>query len=92
MGEKASDTAIAIREGVDPGQPVMGRGGGNERFRKLGYYRLLQAVRTENAWEEWVLYMLTAVEQTAAEAFLIVQAIKDALLDYKRRIRKDYKF
>lgn len=59
---------------------------------KTDYYRLLQAVRTEDAWEEWVLYMLTAVEQTAAEAVFTVQAIKDALLDYKRRIRKDYKF
>ncbi len=29
------------------------------------YYTLLQKVRTENAWEEWVLFMLEGVEQTA---------------------------
>ncbi|SDC94553.1 Fic/DOC family protein [Variovorax sp. CF079] len=29
------------------------------------YYRLLQKVTREQAWEEWVLYMLRAVEETA---------------------------
>src|SRR5512141_2586152 len=32
---------------------------------KADYYRLLQKVRDDDAWEEWVLYMLEAVEQTA---------------------------
>ena len=31
---------------------------------KGDYYRLLQSVREDDAWEEWVLYMLTAVETT----------------------------
>ncbi|HEY9593053.1 MAG TPA: Fic/DOC family N-terminal domain-containing protein, partial [Spirochaetia bacterium] len=29
--------------------------------RRDDYYRLLQAVRTEGAWEEWILFMLEAV-------------------------------
>ena len=32
---------------------------------KAGYYQLLQKVTSEQAWEEWVLYMLRAVEETA---------------------------
>lgn len=32
---------------------------------KADYYRLLQKVTSEQAWEEWVLYMLRAVEETA---------------------------
>ena len=56
------------------------------------YYRLLQDVRERDAWEEWVLYMLTAVEETAREAIATIAAIKAALLDTKRRIRADYRF
>ena len=59
---------------------------------KPGYYRLLQAVREHDAWEEWVLYMLEAVEQTAEQAVKMVVAIRDALFDYKHRIREQHKF
>lgn len=56
------------------------------------YYQLLQTVRVEDRWEDWVLYMLEAVEQTAVQTIATIQAIKSALQDYKHRIRKDYKF
>ena len=59
---------------------------------KADYYRLLQTVREDDNWEEWVLYMLTAVEQTAGQTITTVQAIKAALFDYKHRIRAGYKF
>ncbi|GAB4088118.1 Fic family protein [Hydrogenophaga soli] len=59
---------------------------------KVDYYRLLQTVREEDNWEEWVLYMLTAVETTAQRAILMVQSIKVALMDYKHRIRAAHKF
>lgn len=59
---------------------------------KGDYYRLLQAVRERDAWEEWVLYMLTAVEETAREAIATIGAIKAALLDTKHRIRAGYRF
>jgi Fic family protein len=32
---------------------------------KGDYHRLLQEVRTKNNWEEWVLYILKGIEQTA---------------------------
>ena len=59
---------------------------------KADYYRLLQTVREQDRWEEWVLYMLEAVEATAGQALATVHAIKAALFDCKHRIRSGYKF
>lgn len=59
---------------------------------KPEYYRLLQAVRDEDAWEDWVAYMLDAVAVTAADAIQTIQGIKQLLHRTKQRIRKDYKF
>jgi Fic family protein len=59
---------------------------------KADYYRLLQTVRDQDRWEEWVLYLLDAVEQTAGKTIATIQAIKAALFDYKHRIRDGYKF
>jgi Fic family protein len=59
---------------------------------KAHYYHLLQTVRTEDRWEEWVLYLLEAVEETAAQTITAINSIKAALQDYKHRIREEYKF
>lgn len=59
---------------------------------KPDYYRLLQGVRDDDAWEAWVLYMLQAVEVTATETLVTVQAIKTLLQQTKLRIRSQYKF
>ncbi|RJS91142.1 Fic family protein [Salinisphaera sp. Q1T1-3] len=56
------------------------------------YYRRLQAVRDDDAWEAWVEYMLIAVEQTAGETIETIQAIKAALQRYKHQIRERHKF
>lgn len=57
---------------------------------KDDYYRLLQDVRARGAWEEWVAYMLTAIEVTAREGIAMVNAIKVALLHTKHRIRSEH--
>ncbi|MDB5821052.1 MAG: filamentation induced by cAMP protein Fic [Rhizobacter sp.] len=59
---------------------------------KADYYRLLQSVRDEDTWEDWVLYMLTAVEECAKEGVATVRAINAALLDVKHRIRNEHRF
>ena len=59
---------------------------------KTDYYRLLQHVREKDAWEEWVIYMLTAVELTAAETVNTIQAIRLLLMKLKHEIRSEYKF
>ena len=59
---------------------------------KPDYYRLLQAVRDEDRWEEWVAYMLEAVAATAAETIQTIQTIKALLQSTKQRIRDGYRF
>lgn len=59
---------------------------------KPDYYRLLQSVRDDDTWEDWVLYMLEAVEQTAVQTLATIHGIKTALFDYKHRIRAQHKF
>ena len=59
---------------------------------KSEYYRLLQYVRDTGEWHEWVLYMLTAVEQTAQQSITIVSNIREAMQYYKHRIRDKFPF
>jgi Fic family protein len=58
---------------------------------KGDYYRLLQKVRTENDWEEWVLYVLEAVEQTSLQTIKIIEGIKILMLKSKNLIRENTK-
>jgi Fic family protein len=59
---------------------------------KASYYRLLQSVRDTHSWEDWVVYMLTAVEETATETIETIQLIKKLLLTTKHEIRQKYRF
>lgn len=43
---------------------------------KSDYYRLLQKVTREQAWEEWILYMLRGVEETAQWTTAKIAAIR----------------
>ena len=56
---------------------------------KAEYYRLLQAVRTDGVWEEWILYVLDGVEQTARQTTQLVHSMKTLMQDYKVRLRSD---
>jgi Fic family protein len=46
---------------------------------KSDYYRLLQEVRTKDAWGEWVLYMLKAVEETSRGTLRLIDEIRGAM-------------
>lgn len=59
---------------------------------KTDYYRLLQAVREDERWEEWVLYMLGAVERTARETIHTIGMVRAALMTQKHQIRDRYRF
>lgn len=48
---------------------------------KGDYYRLLQGVTAEGAWEPWIIYMLTAVETTASWTNARIRAIR-ALMEH----------
>lgn len=56
---------------------------------KDDYYRLLQAVRTEGAWEDWVLFMLQAVAETSEATLFLVEGIRTQMADLKMRLRDD---
>lgn len=54
---------------------------------KTDYYRLLQSVRDTEEWNEWLLFLLTAVEVTAKQTTGLVQAIKQLMQEHKHKIR-----
>ena len=39
------------------------------------YYELLQKVRTDEAWEDWIMFMLKAVEQTSKDTLKMISEI-----------------
>ena len=56
---------------------------------KSEYYRLLQAVRDQGDWEDWVVYILKGIEETAKETIEFINQIKTLVLETKRRMRKE---
>jgi len=54
---------------------------------KSEYYRLLQEVRTEGNWEDWLLFMLEGIEQTSRQTIVLIQSIKDLMQQYKIKLR-----
>lgn len=59
---------------------------------KARYYRLLQQVRDNDAWEAWVCYLLDGVEATAREGMALVAAIRGAYAEVRRDIRTRHRF
>jgi len=56
---------------------------------KNEYYRFLQQVRESGAWEEWLLYMIRAIDETSKTTLHLVEAIRQQMADMKRRLRAD---
>lgn len=56
---------------------------------KTDYYRLLQEVRTDDKWEEWILYMLEAVEQTSLETIELINSISDLMIKTQDKISQE---
>lgn len=59
---------------------------------KAEYYERIQAIRNATGdnsaqWEEWILYMLRGVEQTAEETITLVKNIGNLMTKYKIIIR-----
>ena len=60
--------------------------------RKGEYYHLIQAIRdknTDNAkeWEEWILFILKGVEETAGNTIELVKGISHLMAEYKNVLR-----
>lgn len=55
---------------------------------KADYYRLLQDVRDTKNWEDWLVFMLTGIEQTAKETILLVLEIKRLMSKHKQLLKE----
>ena len=59
---------------------------------KVEYYRFLQEVRDKNQWEEWVLFLITGIEETAKETTQLILKMKGLMQELKNLLRNNYKF
>ncbi|MFD0916963.1 Fic family protein [Pseudahrensia aquimaris] len=71
------------------GTPILYMSRGINRS-KGEYYRLLQAVREDNAWEDWVVYLLNIVDDTAKLTLELIEGIRKLMADFKRLIRQNH--
>jgi Fic family protein len=53
---------------------------------KPDYYRLLQNIRNQDSWEEWIVWLLNGIHITAEDTIKTVRAIKDLMSEYKNII------
>ena len=56
---------------------------------KADYYRLLQEVRTKGSWEEWIIYMLEGIEQTATKQVQLINDIKEPMDNTKQKLKSE---
>lgn len=54
---------------------------------KSEYYRLLQTVRKDSNWEEWVIYVLNGITHTAMHATDLVMQIQELFNQHKNELR-----
>lgn len=54
---------------------------------KAEYYKRIQAVRDNDEWEEWILFILKGIEETAGNTILQIKGISALMLDFKHKIR-----
>ena len=59
---------------------------------KADYYRLLQELRDNENWEEWLLFMIHGIEKTSHETIELIIQIKELMMEYKHKLRDNYKF
>ena len=59
---------------------------------KADYYRYLPKVRDEDLWEDWILFMIKGIEETARETIDLILKIKKMMFEYKHQLRDNYKF
>ena len=57
---------------------------------KLDYYRLLQAVRDDGAWEDWVVYILNIVTETSQITLGLITEIREMMAYVKTAIRSGH--
>ncbi len=56
---------------------------------KSDYYRLLQSVREQDDWADWVSYIVKGIEVTAKETIEFVYQMRDLIMVTKQRMRTE---
>lgn len=56
---------------------------------KAQYYQLLQQTRDTREWEDWIMFILEAVEKTSMQTTTIIKGIKQLMQNYKVIIREN---
>lgn len=56
------------------------------------YYKLIQAIRDKEGdnskeWEEWVLFVLKGIEETAGDTITLIKSISALMQEFKSRLR-----
>lgn len=59
---------------------------------KMEYYRLFQETRKTNNFEEWIIYMLKGIEETALDTINIINKISDEMEKIKSELKEHTKF
>ena len=57
---------------------------------KHEYYALLNRVRTEGVWEEWIMFILKGVEQTAQQSIKLIEEIIKLMGETKASMKEDF--
>jgi Fic family protein len=58
---------------------------------KSDYYRLLQAVRDNGVWEEWIMFMLQGVQHTSYQTIRLIHEMKRIMQKHKQVMRTELK-
>ena len=56
---------------------------------KADYYKLLNQLNKGGIWEDWIVFMLKAVEETSKSTMIQIKAINDLLKSTIARVRQD---
>lgn len=71
------------------GSPILYHSRGIIR-RKDDYYRLLLAVTRDSAWEDWILYMLEVLEESAEWTWMKIDSVRQLRKQTKSWLRKTH--
>ncbi|MGB3547072.1 MAG: Fic family protein [Saprospiraceae bacterium] len=59
---------------------------------KSDYYQLFQEVREKNEWENWILFMVTGLGETARQTISTIKSIRKEMQEMKIEMRDNYRF
>ncbi len=61
---------------------------------KSAYYQKIQAIRetseNEQQWQDWVLFILKGIEETATNTILLVKQIKNLMIEEKTILKREF--